>query len=96
VADKSGAQIFISLIPMRFTSYRGLVEICFSVIVTAPIRCTFNDEVCSLEEANRENRRIIAALTQRIPELPPAPSQESPGAPESAPEEPDRGRAPVR
>jgi hypothetical protein len=23
VADKSGAQIFISLIPMRFTSYRG-------------------------------------------------------------------------
>jgi hypothetical protein len=34
-----------------------------------------------LEEANvanRENRRIIAALTSRIPELPPAPSQEPP------------------
>jgi hypothetical protein len=29
------------------------------------------DRVCSLEDANRKNRRIIAALTQRIPELPP-------------------------
>jgi flagellar motility protein MotE (MotC chaperone) len=27
------------------------------------------DRIRSLEEANRENRRIIAALTQRIPEL---------------------------
>ena len=27
------------------------------------------DRVRSLEESNRENRRIIAALTQRIPEL---------------------------
>jgi excisionase family DNA binding protein len=27
------------------------------------------DRVRSLEEANRENRRIIAALTQRIPEI---------------------------
>jgi hypothetical protein len=31
----------------------------------------------SAEEANRENRRIIAALTQRIPELPPASSQDA-------------------
>jgi hypothetical protein len=40
-----------------------------------------------LEEAhaaNRENRRIIAALTQRVPAL------EPPGAPESAVEEPER------
>jgi hypothetical protein len=29
------------------------------------------DRVRSLEDANRENRRIIAALTQRIPELEP-------------------------
>jgi len=29
------------------------------------------DRVRSLEEANSENRRIIAALTSRIPELPP-------------------------
>jgi hypothetical protein len=28
-----------------------------------------HDRVRSLEEANRENRRIIAALTQRIPEI---------------------------
>jgi hypothetical protein len=38
------------------------------------------DRVRSLEEANRENRRIIAALTQRIPELEaPSDERESPG-----------------
>jgi hypothetical protein len=35
------------------------------------------DRVRSLEEANRENRRIIAALTSRIPELE-APQEPSP------------------
>jgi hypothetical protein len=40
------------------------------------------DRVRSLEEANRENRRIIAALTSRIPELE-APSQEPRESPES-------------
>lgn len=48
-------------------------------------------------DANRENRRIIAALTSRIPELPPvsseATSQEPSGAPERAAEDPDRERA---
>ena len=39
-------------------------------------------------DANREMRRIVAALTQRIPELP-AP-QEPPGDPESVVEEPER------
>jgi septal ring factor EnvC (AmiA/AmiB activator) len=29
-------------------------------------------------QANRENRRIIAALTQRIPELPPPDTREQP------------------
>jgi excisionase family DNA binding protein len=46
-----------------------------------------------LEEAhaaNRENRRIIAALTQRIPELE-APA-EPPGGPQSAAEGSDRGQ----
>jgi hypothetical protein len=38
------------------------------------------DRVRSLEEANRENRRIIAALTQRIPELEP-PAQGTPQEP---------------
>jgi hypothetical protein len=42
------------------------------------------DRVRSLEEANRENRRIIAALTQRIPELEAPASPEAPGAFESA------------
>jgi hypothetical protein len=46
------------------------------------------DRVRSLEEANRENRRIIAALTSRIPAIE-AP-QESPEAPETAEEAPDR------
>jgi len=45
------------------------------------------DRVRSLEDANRENRRIIAALTQRIPELE-APSK-PPGGPETAAEEPE-------
>jgi hypothetical protein len=43
------------------------------------------DRVRSLEEANRENRRIIAALTSRIPQLE-APER-PPEARETAPEE---------
>jgi len=46
------------------------------------------DRVRSLEDANRENRRIIAALTQRIPELE-APSK-PPGGPATAADEPER------
>jgi hypothetical protein len=54
------------------------------------------DRVRSLEEANRENRRIIAALTSRIPELPPPEPSESPrtaaGDPiEPTPSEPTEG-----
>jgi hypothetical protein len=50
------------------------------------------DRVRSLEESNRENRRIIAALTQRIPaiEAPPEPSE----APESGGDE-QQGRGPA-
>lgn len=51
------------------------------------------DRVRSLEEANRENRRIIAGLIQRVPELeaasqdePQEASQEPAGAQERAPE----------
>ena len=39
------------------------------------------DRIRSLEEANRENRRIIAALTSRIPEL--EPPREARGASET-------------
>jgi hypothetical protein len=42
------------------------------------------DRVRALEDANRENRRIIAALTQRIPEI--EPPTESPPEPREAPE----------
>jgi hypothetical protein len=46
------------------------------------------DRVRSLEEANRENRRIIAALTSRIPQLE-AP-QETRESPQTVEEEPER------
>jgi len=50
------------------------------------------DRVRSLEEANRENRRIIAALTQRIPEIeaPREAAQERREAPTEATEQPGR------
>jgi hypothetical protein len=58
------------------------------------------DRVRSLEEANRENRRIIAALTQWIPELPPssvsAVSQEPSESPTEATGQPGRVEPPVQ
>jgi hypothetical protein len=48
------------------------------------------DRVRSLEESNRENRRIIAALTQRIPELEAPVSPEARESPETVEEEPQR------
>ena len=42
------------------------------------------DRIRSLEEANRENRRIIAALTSRIPPIEVPASPESPQAPSEA------------
>jgi hypothetical protein len=50
------------------------------------------DRVRSLEESNRENRRIIAALTSRIPAIEAPASPETPGAAETVEEEPDRGQ----
>jgi len=44
------------------------------------------DRVRSLEEANRENRRIIAALTQRIPEIE-APAQSTAASEATEPRE---------
>lgn len=49
------------------------------------------DRVRSLEEANRENRRIIAALTSRIPAIE-APS-EARESPDTVEEEPERAEA---
>jgi hypothetical protein len=42
-------------------------------------------------EANRENRRIIAALTSRIPELEPVPPSEAPRMPQEEPEPTSEG-----
>ena len=49
------------------------------------------DRVRSLEEANRENRRIIAALTSRIPAIE-APSDER-ESPETVDREMDKGQS---
>jgi hypothetical protein len=53
---------------------QGEVEIWWELIDE------LRDRVRSLEDANRENRRIIAALTQRIPEIEAPASPEPPGA----------------
>ena len=53
------------------------------------------DRVRSLEEANRENRRIIAGLIQRVPELEPAREeepQEATQAPAGSPQRPPEGQ----
>ena len=47
------------------------------------------DRIRSLEEANRENRRIIAALTSRLPQIeapeePPAEAEKQPASPTQA------------
>jgi hypothetical protein len=44
------------------------------------------DRVRYLEEANRENRRIIAGLIQRVPELEPGTPSPEPHGPEAATE----------
>jgi len=46
------------------------------------------DRVRSLEESNRENRRIIAALTSRIPAIEAPPDERE--SPEAVEEEPER------
>jgi len=53
------------------------------------------EQLGQAKERDRENRRIIAALTQRIPaiEASPEPTSEAPGSPESgADEQQERGR----
>ncbi len=51
------------------------------------------EQLASERRANEENRRIIAALTQRIPEIE-APSQEPRESPEMADDE-QQGRGPI-
>jgi hypothetical protein len=48
------------------------------------------DQLDQERDANRENRRIIAALTSRIPELPPASSEEPSESDLTAAAEPER------
>jgi hypothetical protein len=52
---------------------------------TAELIDTLREQLAAEREANRENRRIIAALTQRIPEIGASPAQAGhEDAPESA------------
>ncbi len=56
-------------------------------VLAARERERLEEEARQLEEereANRENRRLLAAALERIPELPPASSQEASEAPETA------------
>jgi excisionase family DNA binding protein len=54
------------------------------------------EQLAQANERDRENRRIIAALTQRIPaiEAPPDSAADAPGAPETASDVGDRGDMP--
>jgi hypothetical protein len=52
------------------------------------------DRVRSLEEANRENRRIIAALTSRIPAIEAPSEADAPQSPEPGEQGEGRGNAP--
>jgi hypothetical protein len=57
---------------------------------TAELIATLREQLEAERDANRENRRIIAALTSRIPELEPASSSEPRESPTAGPEEPER------
>src|SRR5215212_4058307 len=54
------------------------------------------EQLREANESNRENRRLLAALTQRIPELEPPQdtASERRGSPETASEESDKGTEP--
>jgi hypothetical protein len=88
-ADKEGGRLYVLLETEPTTEPTDR---------TNELIAELRDRVRSLEsqlgeerEANRENRRIIAALTSRIPELEPAAPQEpSQEAPETATEQPGR------
>jgi excisionase family DNA binding protein len=57
---------------------------------TSELIATLREQLAAERRANEENRRIIAALTQRIPEIEAPASPQPPGAPESATEQPGR------
>ncbi len=54
---------------------------------TAELIATLREQLAAEREANRENRRIIAALTARIPEMEAPAAAEAPPEPREAPTE---------
>jgi hypothetical protein len=78
--------------PSSVREMRELIDVLLSQVEM------LRAELDQAHAVNRENRRIIAARTQRIPEIETpreqAPSQERSGSPETASGPPDRGDAP--
>jgi hypothetical protein len=52
------------------------------------------EQLAEAHAANRENRRIIAGLIQRVPEIAPGNPRDEPHGPQTAPEEPEGTEAP--
>lgn len=59
-ADKEGARLYVMLDAEPTSEPTDRTDLLIAEL---------QDRVRSLEEANRENRRIIAMLTSRIPEI---------------------------
>jgi len=89
-ADRDGGRLYVLLDPDPTTEPTDRAD---ELIAELKDRVrSLEDQLGQERDANRENRRIIAALTSRIPELP-AP-QEPPQSPETASEEPEGAEQP--
>jgi hypothetical protein len=82
--EREGGTVYVLLSDDRTTGDQDRTTTDRPTDRTDLLIAELQDRVRSLEEANRENRRIIAALTSRIPAIE-APS-EAPESPESASE----------
>jgi excisionase family DNA binding protein len=82
--EREGGRLYI-LLDAVATKSRHYVEGESSALISAKDEtiATLREQLEAEREANRENRRIIAALTSRIPELPPTSPQRPPEAPVS-------------
>jgi hypothetical protein len=87
-SEKEGGRVYVYLPPDRTTTEHDVhVE---SDALISELRAHVDDLRAQLDQAHerdRENRRIIAALTSRIPELPAASPERPPEAPVTPREE---------
>ncbi len=75
-SEREGGRLYVFLTPDPTSDPTDRTELLIAEV---------QDRIRSLEEANRENRRIIAGLTQRIPAL------EAPQGDEKAPQTASEG-----